>query len=281
VAYSYTETLDLLISLLDGLPTVSGAALIGSRARTEADASADLDVLIFAAEPAPLLAGVGWLAPIGRVWATTVDRELTDLPVRRVLLDGAIQVDLLILADDAVPALPAPSRRILADMARRGYVALKQGGPVPQLLDELAGEEIRSARPSQEEFAELVSRFWIDVVRSARRLARGEVWSALRLIDGPLKDAMVVMQSWIVKAVKGADFDTFWDGRHLDVWAGQRFERDLGASFAAFDPASVRAALIETMDQFRLQAIQAAQRWSLDYPETLDRRTTVWVRTLD
>ncbi|MDR2381655.1 MAG: aminoglycoside 6-adenylyltransferase [Bifidobacteriaceae bacterium] len=281
MAYSYTETLDLLISLLDGLPTVSGAALIGSRARTEADASADLDVLIFAAEPAPLLAGVGWLAPIGRVWATTVDRELTDLPVRRVLLDGAIQVDLLILADDAVPALPAPSRRILADMARRGYVALKQGGPVPQLLDELAGEEIRSARPSQEEFAELVSRFWIDVVRSARRLARGEVWSALRLIDGPLKDAMVVMQSWIVKAVKGADFDTFWDGRHLDVWAGQRFERDLGASFAAFDPASVRAALIETMDQFRLQAIQAAQRWSLDYPETLDRRTTVWVRTLD
>jgi hypothetical protein len=63
------------------------------------------------------------------------------------------------------------------------------------------------------------------------------------------------------------------------VKAAPRFARDLAATWAPFDSAGVRRALVETMDQFRLLAIQAAQRWSLDYPEALDRRATVWVRT--
>ncbi|MDR2253546.1 MAG: aminoglycoside 6-adenylyltransferase [Bifidobacteriaceae bacterium] len=281
MANTYFETLDQLSALLAETDAVTGAAVIGSRARAAADEASDLDVLVFAANPAESLAEIRWLSPLGRVWASTVDRSSPGLPVRRLLLDGAVQLDLLILPDDAVPALEGTPRRILADVARRGFQVLKAGGPVPTGLEELAGEETRPGRPSQEEFAELVSRFWIDVVRAARRLGRGEVWSALGIVDGPLKDAMIQMQTWITRAIKGPDCDTYWDGRHIEAWGGARFQKDLAATFAAFDAASVRAALIETMDVFRIQAIQAAQRWSLDYSETLDRRATVWVRTLD
>ncbi|MDR3360246.1 MAG: aminoglycoside 6-adenylyltransferase [Bifidobacteriaceae bacterium] len=281
MADTYTELLEHLTEVLANAPEVEGAAVIGSRAGSDADAGADLDVVLFAADPAGLASDVRWLSPLGRVWATTLDNSLAELPVRRVLLEGAIQLDLLTLSTDGIGQLAGGARRVLSDMARRGFETVKAGGPVPEALAALAGEAARPARPSQEEFAELVSRFWIDVVRAARRLSRGEVWSALRITDGPLKDAMVQMQSWIVKALKGGDFDTYWDGRRLGEWAGARFERDLQASFATFEAESVRAALIETMDLFRLQAIQAAQRWSLDYPETLDRRTTVWVRTLE
>jgi predicted nucleotidyltransferase len=280
VADTYSDLLDRLTAVLLAEEAVAGAAVIGSRARGEADAASDLDLALFTPTPAALLADVQWLRPVGRLWAATVDRSLADLPVRRVLLDGAAQLDLLVLPADAATALPGPSRRVLADIARRGFAVVKAGGPVPEALEALAAEEPRPGRPSQEEFSDLVSRFWIDVVRAARRLSRGETWSALKITDGPLKDAMTQMQSWIAKAVKGADHETYWAGRHLDVWAGRRFERDLKETFADFDAESVRTALIETMDQFRLQAIQAAQRWSLDYAEGLDRRATVWVRTL-
>ncbi|MDR2347290.1 MAG: aminoglycoside 6-adenylyltransferase [Bifidobacteriaceae bacterium] len=282
MANTYTETLNQLTALLEAADRVSGAAVIGSRGSGQADQAADLDVAVFAdsAEGAgELLGAVRWLSPLGRIWASTLDRSEPQLPLRRLLLDDAVQLDLVILGPEALPALAGGARRILAEAARRGFAVVKAGGPVPGGLEELAAEEARPARPSQEEFAELVSRFWIDVARVARRLGRGEVWSALRLTNGPLKDAMVQMQAWITRAVKGADWDTYWDGRHLGTWAGQRFERELAGAWAAFDEDSVRRALIETMDQFRLQAIQAAQRWALDYPEALDRRATVWVRT--
>ncbi|MDR1118216.1 MAG: aminoglycoside 6-adenylyltransferase [Bifidobacteriaceae bacterium] len=279
MAYTYDDILDQLAPLLAETEAVAGAAAIGSRASSTADSSSDLDVLVFAQDPEALLADTRWLSPLGRIWAATVDRSLPELPVRRILLDDAVQLDLLIVPVDAAQALGAPARRVLEDMARRGFAPVKAGGPVPDGLAELAAGDPGNGRPSQDEFAELVSRFWIDVVRSARRLTRGEVWGALRIIDGPLKDAMVQMQAWIVKAVKGADVDTYWSGRHLGRWAGDRFHRDLAAASAGFDGAEAQRALIETMDQFRLQAIQAAQRWSLDYPEALDRRATVWVRT--
>lgn len=279
MAYTYTEILDQLTPLLEDAEAVDGAAVIGSRATGEADSSADLDVAVFASQPEELLADVRWLNPLGRLWATTVDRSVPELPVRRLLLDGAIQLDLLIVPSSIVRQATGAARAVLVDAARRGFTSLKEGGPVPDALTELGAEEPGNGRPSQDEFSELVSRFWIDVVRVARRLARGEVWSALRIADGPLKDAMVQMQAWIVKAVKGPDVDTYWNGRHLELWAGPRFERDLAATFASFDAADVRRGLVETMDQFRLQAIQTAQRWSLDYPEALDRRATVWVRT--
>ncbi|MDR2454381.1 MAG: aminoglycoside 6-adenylyltransferase [Bifidobacteriaceae bacterium] len=279
MAHTYSETLDQLTALLAPAGGVAGAAVIGSRGRGAADPAADLDLVLFAQAPEDLLGEVRWLSPLGRIWASTVDRSQPGLPVRRLLLDDAVQLDLLILPLDGPQTLAPAAQRVLGDIARRGFTTVKAGGPVPDGLAALIPGEPRSARPSQEEFAELVSRFWIDVVRVARRLGRGEVWSAMRLVNGPLKDAMVQMQSWIAKAVKGGELDTYWEGRHLREWAGRRFESELAGTIAVLYPDAVRRALFETMDQFRLQAIQAAQRWALDYPEALDRRATVWVRT--
>jgi hypothetical protein len=241
-----------------------------------------LDLALFAADPDQLLADNKWLSPLGRIWAATVDQSLPGLPVKRLLLDDAAQVDLLIISPDAVDQLAPAARAVLADSARRGFKVVKEGGPVPAGLAGLAAEAAAPhIRPSQDQFTDLVAGFWINSVRVARRLARGEVWSAKRILDGPMKDALVETQAWVVRARKGADGDTFWRGRRLERWAGARFERDLAATYSAFGADGVRQDLTETMDQFRLAAIEAANRWSLDYAEGLDRRATVWVRTWD
>jgi aminoglycoside 6-adenylyltransferase len=286
VPTNYRDVLDQFSALVQDHEAVVGAAVIGSRAQGRADRpgqAADLDLALFAAQPEELLSENGWLAPVGRIWASAVDRTLPGLPVKRLLLDDAAEVDLLIVAPDAADQSPPGVRAVLADIARRGFKPVKSGGPVPDGLAELAAEAKASARPrpSQDQFSDLAAQFWINAVRTARRLGRGEVWSAKRIVDGPMKDALVELQAWVVRARKGGDTDTFWKGRHLEEWAGDRFRRDLGASCGGYSAEAVRRDLTETMDQFRLLAIEAASRWSLDYAEGLDRRATVWVRTWD
>ncbi|MDR2566623.1 MAG: aminoglycoside 6-adenylyltransferase [Bifidobacteriaceae bacterium] len=277
---NYREIIRQLTPLLRDSEAVLGAAVIGSRASDAPDSAADLDLLVFAAEPEALLADNAWISRLGRIWASTVDRTFPELPVKRLLLDDAAQVDLLILAPEAPDQLGPGARAVLADIARRGFDALKEGGPVPEGLAKLAEESGAGlrARPSQDQFSQLVARFWIDAARAARRLGRGEVWAARRIVDGFMKDALVELQAWVIRALKGPDCDTYWRGRHLEQWVTPRFAEDLAATFGPLEAEAVRRDLTETMDQFRLLAIQAASRWSLDYAENLDRRVTVWVR---
>jgi aminoglycoside 6-adenylyltransferase len=281
VPTNYREITDQLTPLLRDSEAVAGAAVIGSRVGETPDPAADLDLLVFAAEPEALLADNGWLDRLGRIWAATVDRSSPELPVKRLLLDHAAQVDILILPPDAADRLRPGPRAILADMARRGFEALKEGGPIPGGLAELAKESGAGlrGRPSQDQFSRLVAKFWIDAARAGRRLSRGEIWSARRIIDVPMKDALVELEAWVVRALRGADCDTYWRGRRLEEWATPRFSQDLAATFGPLEAKAARRDLTETMDQFRLLAIQAASRWSLDYAEALDRRVTVWVRT--
>jgi aminoglycoside 6-adenylyltransferase len=283
VRTDYTQLLDHLTPLLRDSDAVVAAAVIGSRTSQPDRDHADLDLLVFTDQPEQLLEDNSWLSWLGRIWASTIDRSLPGLPVKRLLLDHAAQVDLLILAPDAATELPSNARAILADTARRGFKPLKEGGPVPDGLAELAeaAGAALSGRPSQEQFSQLVAQFWVNAVRAARRLADGEVWAANRIVDGPMKDALVELRAWVVRAVKGAEADTFWRGRHLEEWAGPRFTADLAATCGPLEAGAVRHGLTETMDLFRLLAIQAASRWSLDYAEGLDRRVTVWVRTWD
>ncbi|MDR0365233.1 MAG: aminoglycoside 6-adenylyltransferase [Bifidobacteriaceae bacterium] len=281
VPNTYEDILTQLAPLVTDSEAIIGAAVVGSRAGAEPDESADLNLLLFTDSPDELLSSNAWLSSLGRPWVAAVDRSFPELPVVRIMLDNAVQLTLTVLAPGAVETLSAPAKRVLTDMVGGPLTVLKAGGPVPDQLASLGGESPagRSGRPSQEEFAELVSRFWVDVPRAVRWLKRGEIWSARRLIDGPMKDAMVQVQAWITKSRRGGDVDTYWDGRHLEDWAGERFVAHLSAAMAPLDPAGAKRALVETMDQFRILGIQAAQCWALDYPEATDRRITVWVRT--
>jgi aminoglycoside 6-adenylyltransferase len=232
---TYRDIFDQFSALVRDYEPVTGAAAIGSfvTGASGETGPGDLDLLVFASQPEELLTDSRWLSPLGRIWAATVDRSLPALPVKRLLLDDAAQLDLFIVSPDAPSQLPALPRAVLADIARRGFEPLKDGGPVPAglaALAEEAGGALR-ARPSQDQFSSLVAQFWIDAVRVARRLGRGEIWAAKRIVDGPMKDALVQLRAWTIKALKGPDYETYWRGRRLEEWASKRFLNDFAEAF--------------------------------------------------
>jgi aminoglycoside 6-adenylyltransferase len=70
--------------------------VIGSRARTDhpADAWSDLDVLLFVRNPEPYVRSEAWVACLGSVWLTFVERTPDGGAwARRTLYAGGLDVD--------------------------------------------------------------------------------------------------------------------------------------------------------------------------------------------
>ncbi|MDR1799238.1 MAG: aminoglycoside 6-adenylyltransferase [Bifidobacteriaceae bacterium] len=260
---------------------IKAALVIGSRARDGADRAADLDVVLVVENPEAYLATQHWLGQLGRIWAYATDRTMPGAPIKRVLLDGAAAIDFIILGTGQEVDQAFLTRA--ADALRRGYVVLKdEVGITDQLAlmaDAAAEAHAHGERPTQEEFADLVAGFWIDAVRTAKLLARGEAAAAAALLGDGLRSRLVGMEAWAVRAVAGAPYDTFWEARHLEHWADKQFLQQFANTFAAYEVAALRQALYATMDLFRLLAVETSHRWGLDYPEAADMRATVWART--
>jgi len=256
---------------------IAAMVLIGSRAKQgaeEPDVAADLDAVVFSDQADDLRASQRWLADLGRIWVDSQDVVLDVLPVRSLLFDDAVALDLVIVPPSA--ADQAPTNQALARLVSRGFEVVKDTIDLASKLEAFGAGAIR---PTQEEFAAVTARFWTEAIRAVKRLGRGEHWVAKHAVDGRMKDLLMQVLTWQARASRGPTWETYWNGRHLETWAGARALEELAGCYATLEPDSIRQALFATMDAFRLVAMETASRLGFDYLEMADRKATVWART--
>ena len=75
-----------------------------------------------------------------------------------------------------------------------------------------------AALPDEAAFRELAHDFWYHALWTAKKLRRGEVYTALLCLDGYLKVRLVVLLGWHARAVDPS-VDTWHAGRFLERWA--------------------------------------------------------------
>lgn len=257
---------------------VRAAVVVGSRARrdTPADRWSDLDVFLVVEEPGPFLRDTEWVAEFGRPVLTFLEETpLGGVQERRVLYEHGEDVDLPIvpLAEldrvDAAGPLLAYGYRVLVDDI----------GLAPRLAEVASGVGARTS-PTQEELSELGSDFWYHALWAARKLRRGEVYTALGCLDGYLKARLVTLLAWHARAVDPSA-ETWHDGRFLERWADPGALAALERAFAHYDLRDVARALWETIDLFQAVEEETARRLGLAVEhdrEDLRRRVAEVVR---
>ena len=260
----YVETCDQATALV----------LIGSQVRTQrkADAFSDIDLLLIVRDTAPFIRADDWLRAIGTVHITFTEPTVDGQMERRVMFDGAQDVDFVIM--DETAALQALREGHAAGILSRGYrvlvdklhIALPQASQTPAftLADEAA-------------FQNTVQDFWYHTVWTAKKLLRGEVWAAKFCADGYMKQRLLWMIEQHEHAVRRSGNDTWYAGRFIDRWAGEDILRELQHTFAHYDRADIAAALRETMALFRRLAIEVAQARGFAYPAHADEYASAWV----
>lgn len=266
---------------------IRGLLILGSRARRikPADAWSDLDLLLITTDPDAYLGSSGWLDDLGTVWITFLESTPAGGIERRVLFAGGLDVDFAVVPAAAAEALVdrgVPPE--VAGIVNRGVrVLLDRDGLVSRLVRRCraaAASLSGPAAPGQADLDQLCHDFWYHAVWVAKKLRRGEVWTALDCCDGYMKRRLLTLLEWQARARRGPGWDTWHQGRFLEQWADPHVVAALRGAFAHYDAADVRRALLVTMQVFRRAAVETAGLLGLEYPEAVDARAAGLVQEL-
>jgi aminoglycoside 6-adenylyltransferase len=178
---------------------------------------------------------------------------------RRVLYAGGQDVDFAIFSVADVP-------RLLADPAaaaviRRGYRSLYDdvgfGAMAAAIPDPLP-----PAPPTQHELTELASDVWYHALWTAKKLRRGEVFTAVECLNGYMKARLVSLMAMHARAVD-PDVDTWHAGRFLERWGDPGALVALETAYARYSVRDVARALWESIDLFQGLEEETARRLGL------------------
>jgi molybdopterin-guanine dinucleotide biosynthesis protein A len=243
---------------------VKAALVIGSRARSEtpADRWSDLDVVLVVDDPDEYLAYPGWLAEFGEPVLTFVEETPAGERERRVLYEGGEDVDFPIVPVAALDGLE--HREDVRTIFARGYRMLVDKIGVAAQLSAAADVP---ALPAERDLGELAADFWYHALWSAKKLRRGEVFTAKGCIDGYMKWRLVTLLEWHAKALD-PKVDAWHEGRFLERWADAGALAVLEDAYARYDIRDVARALWATIDLWQGLEEETARR--LGYAVELD-----------
>ena len=256
--------------------------LIGSRARVDqpADEFSDMDVIMVVDDPAPYLASSQWLNAIGNIWAMFVEDTLAGGKERRVLFEGALDVDFLIYSRRQFQQ--ALSEAEFLSLFSRGCKVLHDRSGNAQSLPNPAPQREQAQPPSPDEFTNVVNDFWYHTVWTTKKIRRGELWVAKACADGYLKSHLLKVIEWHAHVTQGWDYDTWHAGRFIERWADPKVLQALSQVYAHYDADDLAQALLATMSLFHTLATEVATRLNYEYPTQADTQATTWVKqTLD
>ncbi len=262
---SYEILTENFVRWAAGCDDIRTAVISGSRAREShgADAFSDMDVMIYADHARDYIDDAGWLKHIGETWIvqtnTVGDRE----PLVRVLFDGGFIVDFFIyprkmmqhmIRDNKYPRCFHQGARLLVDKDGNGSRIIPPAfSPLP----------LRP--PTQDEFVETVESFLYLALHTAKKLLRGELW-LVQSWDGKLKEHLLLMMQWHVRAHKGWETDTWYSGHFLEQWADKQTVEELKETFARYDAADCRRALWSTIHLFCRLSEEFSETLAYPYP---------------
>jgi aminoglycoside 6-adenylyltransferase len=199
---------------------------------------------------------------------------------RRVLFEGALDVDFVPLANEAVRRMALEGwPPEVAAVLRRGFRLVVDKDDLQSLLIGSAPSSttLFAPPPTEAEFLALCHDFLYHAVWAAKKLRRGELWIAKSCADGHMKQLLLGMIEWHARSERGWDHDTWHGGRFLEEWADPGALDGLRQAFAYYEEASVRRALLATMGLFSRVGRETAARLDCAYPEEADQRVTAWV----
>jgi aminoglycoside 6-adenylyltransferase len=303
--HTYEQLIAGFVKWAEAQPDIGTAFVIGSQARTTrpADEWSDLDLVVTVNKPERYLFETNWLKDIGNPWVTFVEGT-GDERERRVLFEGGLDVDFALLSRRKMRLLtrllrirerfPALFRLLprtaaqqvsqgiaaFSDVARRGTRVLLDKDGIAEHLLQVTAEVSSSHPPAQDEFFDLINDFWYHAVWTAKKLRRGELWTAQGCSDSYMKWRLLRMIEWHTHATNGWDYDTWHGGRSLEQWADGRVVKDLQDAFAHYDEQDLWRGLSAMMDLFRWVAVKTAAQLKYPYPTSADEHATELVQSM-
>lgn len=260
---NYSEIRSRLISCAENDSDIKCVTAIGSSTRSEvkADEYSDLDLMIATDNTERWLKG-DYPAQLGNVSISFVEPTLGGGTERRVIYDGDKDVDMIIFT-------PAQFERCIREgvaewVMNRGYEILFDRAGFAGLISENVQLKVSAPEMSEQEFTNLLNDFYFHNIWAAKKLLRGEIWSAKMCVDSYLKNLLLKIIELYCSMTDGRD--VWHDGRFIDRWADKTITDALKDCFARYERGDIANALMNTHKLFAGLAPKIAEKRGYQYP---------------
>ena len=242
---------------------VHAAVVVGSRARTStpADTWSDLDVILIVDHPEPYAESSEWVSEFGVPSMTFMEETPVGQRERRVLYETGEDVDLPLFALSALELFEQNAE--VAVILARGYRVLVDKIDLDERLHLIAERASEPEPPTQADFDQLAADYWYHALWTAKKLRRGEVFTAIGCLDGYLKARLVTLLEWHARALDPS-VDTWHGGRFLERWADPGALSAMESAYAHYDVRDVARALWATIDLWHGLEEETASRLGLE-----------------
>ncbi len=252
-------------------PEIRSIILVGSQARRDqpADEWSDIDLQVFATDPAPFLTSNDWLSILGTVWLCIPYQQPGAEPERLVIVEGGQKVDFHFSPAGELEAII--QAQILPEVYHRGYKILLDKDGLAARFPPCPYAPPPYQNPSRDEFLRSMELFWFEALQHAKMLRRGERWAGM-MGEYQLLQRLGQIIEWHARAASGGQRDTWHAGRFLMEWANQDIRDALEDLSRRFDADGGWRFLQTITCLFHRLAAETAVWLGYTYPVRLDER---------
>ena len=131
-----------------------------------------------------------------------------------------------------------------------------------------------------EEFQNLAGDFWYHAVWIAKKLVRGELFTAVACLNGYMQWRLLAMIEGLARAIHGTDYDTWHSGRFMEEWAEPWIVERMAGCWSGYGEKDAKRALMNIMGLFREVSSDLANRRHFVFRFEAECYATEWVKRL-
>ncbi|MBQ1591968.1 MAG: aminoglycoside 6-adenylyltransferase [Treponema sp.] len=271
--------LNKISDFFSGVNEVEFLGLIGSSSNAESlsDEYSDIDLILVTGNLEKYYSDGSWLSSIDDVWVTfTESAKDINYWERRCVFSKGLDVDFIIV-DKAKLLNPQESFPVLNDICHKTLQVVMDKGNLFPYFSRFITDKHDYTFPTQNDYDNLVNDFYFHYLWAYKKCLRGEYWVALQCLNSYLKSKTLTMIEWYEHLLHGNDYNTFYQGRHLEKWAEESIKSELKNIFSSYNKDSIIKALDANRILFTRIAKDTAKMIDYVFPEEKVTKLVCWV----
>ena len=277
MADRYKEIKENICHYSEADSAIKAVIAIGSTIResVKADEYSDLDLIIVTGNPTSWYSGE-YPKLLGEISIEFVEPTLGNGKEYRAVYDEDKDVDMIIFTPEQFTE--AVKNGTAGWVMNRGYDLLCDKAGFSELVREYVKPSVSSPQISELEYLNLTNDFYFHNIWAAKKLLRGELWSAKMCVDAYLKKYLLKMIELYCYKKDGRD--VWHDGRFIDRWADDWILEKLKVCFAHYEKNDTGNALTSTHELFKKLAADVADMNRYIYPQKAENTASEYLKRL-
>ncbi|MED1555755.1 aminoglycoside 6-adenylyltransferase [Bacillus paramycoides] len=272
------EMLDLIINTAKEDERIRAVIMNGSRVNpnVKKDCFQDYDIIYVVKEIQSFTCDHSWIKRFGEIMIVQMPEEMSLVPADE---DGKFPYLMQFTDGNRIDLMLVPMDLINNFIGQDSLSKLLLDkddciGEFPPASD----KDYIIKKPSEKEFLDCCNEFWWCSTNVAKGLWREELSYVKGMLDGPVRDMLIVMLEWHIGMKTGFTVNTGKFGKHFE----QYFEKDMWEQFKkTFSNAeyeNIWESFFIMGDLFREDANEIANAYGYQYPQGDDDKVTSYLK---